>query len=165
LALSDNILAGVIAALISGPILAFFFFFFKEKVFGIPDITGKWYFEMTTVNSAYNPYKGMVLRYIAVIWREGNKISGTVEKVYENSSTGEREYVGDKRSRGHADGYYELNYLSKDKIYIHIKEQGSGRESTNYFELIRENNSSLTGAFNSFTANQDGLSTWQREPF
>ncbi|WP_220348126.1 hypothetical protein [Thalassotalea euphylliae] len=161
----DNIVAGVIATLISGPILALFFFFLRERIFGIPDITGKWHFEMTTVNSDYNPYKGMILRYIVVIWREGSKLSGTVEKVYENSSTGEREYVGDKRSRGDLNGYYELNYLSKDKLYIHIKEQGSGRESTNYFELIRMNNDSLKGAFNSFVANQDGLSEWQRHPF
>ena len=162
----DNIIAGVIATLISGPILALFFFLFKEKVFGIPDLTGKWHFEMTTVNSDYNPYKGMVLRYIAIILKEGNKISGTVEKVYENSSTGEREYVGDKRSRGQLDGYYELNYFSKDKIHLHVKEQGcSGRESTNYFELIRSNEHSLIGAFNSFVANQDGLSKWQREQF
>lgn len=163
--LSENIIAGIIAALISSPILALFFFLLKNKFFGIPDITGKWYFEMSTVNSDYNPYKGMVLRYIAVICIEDKKLSGTVEKVYENSSTGEREYVGDKRSRGHIDGYYELNYLSKDKICIHVNEQGSGREFTNYFELVRVNNSSFTGAFHSFVANQDGLSTWQREQF
>lgn len=155
----------MIASLISGPILALLFFLLKEKCFGIPDITGKWYFEMKTVNSEYNPYKGMTLRYIAVIWREGNKISGTVEKIYENSSTGEREYVGVNRSRGHLDGYYELNYFTKDKIYIHIEEQGKGRESTNYFELIRINESSFSGAFNSFVANQDGLSEWKRDQF
>lgn len=163
--LIDSIIAGVIATLISGPLLALFFFWLKEKKFEIPDITGKWNFEMTTINSDYKPYEGMILRYIAIIWREGNKISGTVEKVYENSSTGEREYVGENRSRGYLDGYYELNYLSKDKIYLHIKEQGNGRESTNYFELIRDDETSLIGAFNSFVANQDGLSRWQREKF
>ena len=42
---------------------------------------------MVTVNTAYNPYKGMVLRYVVIIWKEGNSLKVSAEKIYENSST------------------------------------------------------------------------------
>lgn len=163
--LYGNIAINVITTVASGLLLALILFFVKERWFGIPNITGKWYFEKTTLISSYTDYEGMILRYVAVIWREGGKLSGTVEKIYENSVTGEREYVGDKRSRGRLEGYYEVRYFSKDKIYIHIEEKGHGRESTSYFELEETENGGFIGFFNSFVANQEGQSTWQRKPF
>lgn len=161
----DNIIAGIISTVIGGAVLAVFFFFAREHFFGIADITGKWYFEMKTVNTAYNPYKGMILRYVAIIWREGNSISGSVEKVYENSSTGEREYIGENRSRGYIKGAFEKNYFKKDRIFIHVNEKGKGRESTNCFELVVKNKKKLSGNFHSFVADQDGSSKWQRSSF
>ncbi|MCK2184101.1 hypothetical protein [Halomonas getboli] len=160
-----NFLCSVLATVIGGGILTFLFFWLREMVFPLPNVTGRWYFEIHTVNSAYNPYKGMVLRYVAMLWREGNRIEGTVEKVYENSSTGEREYEGENRTRGLVVGYIEKKFFSKDRIVLHVVENGHGRESTNFYELKFSSKEGMTGCFNSMVAKQDGSVKWQRGEF
>tara|TARA_Y100001973_G_scaffold14330_1_gene20511 strand:+ start:260 stop:754 length:495 start_codon:yes stop_codon:yes gene_type:complete len=160
----ESFFVGTASTIVGGIVLAVFFFWVREKCFGVADVTGKWHFKMITEKTAYNPYKGMELRYICVVWREANHLYGSVEKVYEKSSTGEREYVGKNRSRGKLTGAYEKNYFSKDRLHIHVSEQGTGRESTNYFTLTVKKQL-LGGKFCSFVADQEGTSSWQREPF
>lgn len=157
--------ADVIATLAGGVVLTFFFFLARERFFPVPEITGRWYLEMVTANTAYNPYKNMVLRYVVIIWKEGNSLKGSAEKIYENSSTGEREFDGKNRTRSVIEGYIEKNYLGKDRIYLHSVENGHGRESTNFYDLIVKSESEMIGAFNSMVANQDGTVVCQREPF
>ncbi|WP_280570946.1 hypothetical protein [Chromohalobacter sp. 296-RDG] len=130
-----NFLYSVLATVAGGGILTLLFFWLREVMFFLPNITGRWHFEMTTVNSSYNPYKGMVLRYVAMLWREGSRIEGTVEKVYENSSTREGGYEGKNRTRGLVVGYIEKKYFSKDRIVLHVTENGHGRELTNFYDL------------------------------
>ncbi|MCL1077106.1 hypothetical protein D5R81_07690 [Parashewanella spongiae] len=163
------------SAIAAGFSLTLLFFLIREKVYGKTDISGKWHFNMTTEKTAYNPYKNMELRYIAILWLEGNEIHGTVEKVHEFSSTTNeagRSYVGENRSRGVVTGVYEKKYFGKDKIHIHISEQGKGRESTNFFTLrfskcinFRVEEIKLSGTFSSFVADQEGSSSWQRKCF
>lgn len=157
--------ADVLATLLGGVVLTFLFFIARERLFPISEVTGKWYLETVTINTAYNPYKQMVLRYVLIIWREGNVLKGSAEKIYEKSSTGEREYEGQNRTRSKVDGYLEKNYLSKDKIYLHSIENGHGRESTNFYDLSVESKSKMVGIFCSMVANQDGTVRCQREPF
>jgi hypothetical protein len=152
----DNFWTDIITTLVGGSALTFLFFFAREKLFPIPDVTGKWYLEMKTNNTAYNPYQDMVLRYVLMIWREGNIIKGSAEKIYENSSSGEREYAGKDRTRASIEGYIEKNYLGRDRIYIHAIENGHGRESTNIYNLLLNPNGKMVGRFNSMVANQDG---------
>lgn len=128
-------------------------------------ITGRWHFEQVTKKSAYTPYTGMVLRYVAMLYLEGNRIQGSAEKIYENSSTGEREFVGEKRTRATVSGYVEKNYFGKDKIYLHIIENGHGRESTHFYEMTVNSADMLFGSFSSMVADQDGSVKWQRNPF
>jgi len=161
----DSFWADLLATLIGGAGLTFLFFVAKEKLFPLPDITGRWYLEITTINTAYNPYKDMTLRYVIMIWREGNVLKGSAEKIYENSSTGEREYVGENRTRATVEGYIDKNYLSKDRVYLHSLENGHGRESTNFYDLLVKSDSEMTGAFNSMVANQAGTARCQREEF
>jgi len=157
--------ADIIATLVGGIVLTFLFFWAREKLFPIPEITGRWYLEMVTVNTAYNPYKNMILRYVVIIWKEGNTLKGSAEKIYEISSTGEREYNGKDRTRSEMEGYIEKNYLGKDRVYLHAVENGHGRESTNFYDLLVKSDSEMIGAFNSMVANQDGTVKCQREPF
>ena len=161
----DSFWADIIATLIGGICLTLLFFVAREKLFPVPEITGRWYMEMVTVNTAYNPFTGMVLRYVIMIWREGNVLKGSAEKIYEDSSTGKREFVGKNRTRATIEGYIEKKYLGKDKVYLHSVENGHGRESTNFFDLLVKSESEMIGAFNSMVANQDGTVTCQREPF
>ena len=100
-----------------------------------------------------------------MIWREGNNIKGSAEKIYENSSTGEREFVGKNRTRATLEGYIEKNYFGKDRIFLHSVENGHGRESTNFYDLLITSNSNMIGAFSSMVANQDGTVTCKRESF
>jgi len=161
----DSFWANILATIVGGISLTFLFFYAREKLFPIPDITGKWHLEMVTVNTDYNPYSDMVLRYVIMIWREGNNIKGSAEKIYENSSTGEREFVGKNRTRATLEGYIEKNYLGKDRIFLHSVENGHGRESTHFYDLLITSNSNMIGAFNSMVANQNGTVTCKRESF
>lgn len=161
----ESFLSDLLATLLGGVILAILFFWFREKIFPLPEVTGRWYFEMHTTNTAYDPYKDMVLRYIAMLWCEGHRIEGTAEKIYENSSTGEREYVGKHRTRSRVEGYIEKNYLGKDRLFLHLVEDGHGRESTNFFELEVGAKGTMSGSFSSMVANQDGAVVWQRKQF
>ena len=117
------------------------------------------------MKTAYNPYQGMVLRYVAMLWREGIGIKGTIEKVYEDSQTGKRAYVGTKRTRGTIEGYIDKRYFSKDRIYLHIVEKGHGRESTHFHDLLVKSSGRMTGTFSAMVASSEGEATWQREQF
>ncbi len=159
------LVTSILATVIGGALLTILFFLIKEKIFPLPNITGKWHLEMKTTNTAYNPYRGMILRYIAILWREGNKIQGTVEKIYENSTAGEIEFIGDKRTRGTVTGYLEKNYFKKDKILLHIIEKGRSRESTHFHDMEMASKTIMKGRFNSMVADQDGEVKWQRDVF
>jgi hypothetical protein len=161
----NSFLSDTIATILGGAILTFLYFLAKEKLFPIPQVAGRWHFETKTVQTAYNPFEGMVLRYVAMIWQEGPVIRGTVEKIYEKSSTGEREYVGTNRTRAAFEGYIEKFYLSKDRIRIHMVEDGFGRESTVLLDLLTDNSSKMSGSFQAMAADQSGIVRWQREPF
>jgi hypothetical protein len=161
----DSFLSDVIATVLGGAVLTFLFFLAKEKLFPLPEIAGRWYFETRTAETAYQPFVGMVLDYVAMIWQEGPIIRGTVEKIYEKSSTGEREYIGTNRTRGALEGHIAKFYLSKDRIRIHLVEDGFGRESTVLFDLTSDNASTMSGSFQSMAADQTGIVTWQRNPF
>ena len=153
------------ATVIGGGILAFLFFWLREKVSPLPVVTGRWYFEMHTVKTAYRPFEGMRLRYVAMLLREGNRIAGTVEKIYENVSGGERWYEGKNRTRGIVEGFIEKRYFSKDRVTLHVVEAGHERESTNFHDLVVESNEQMRGRFTSTVADQDGGATWQRREF
>ncbi|WP_129125136.1 hypothetical protein [Geomonas oryzae] len=161
----NSFCSDTLATMIGGIFLTLLFFWLREKIFPLPKVTGRWHFEICTVHTAYKPYENMVLRYVAMLWREGNRIEGTVEKIYENSSTGERDFVGKNRTRGEATGYIEKNYFAKDRIFLHIVENGHGRESTNFYELILDSNEEMSGTFSSMVANQDGSAKWRRKEF
>lgn len=161
----DSFWVNILSTLISGVVLAVLFFWFREKIVPLPKITGRWYLEMHTVSTTYNPFQNMILRYVVMLWREGNRVEGTVEKFYENSSNGEREFVGTDRTRGKVEGYIEKNYFGKDKLFLHVIENGHGRESTHFYELVADSMTEMNGNFSSMVANQSGTVKWQRAEF
>ena len=161
----DSFLSDSIATVVGGAILTFLFFLAKEKVFPLPRVARRWYFETRTVETAYKPFEGMVLRYVGMLWQDGPVVRGTVEKIHEKSSTGERDYIGKNRIRGTLEGYIEKFYLSKDRIRIHLVEEGFGRESTALFDLVSDAASTMSGSFQSMAADQSGTVKWQRSSF
>lgn len=157
--------ADIIATIAGGVILAVLFFFAKEKLFPLPKLDGRWYLEQTTQTSKFTPYSGMILRYVVMLWREGNRVEGTAEKIYENSSTGERTFSGENRTRATVNGYIEKKYFEKDRIYLHVVEDGHGRESTTFYEIAAGKVDAFQGNFSSMVADQTGTVKWQCKPF
>ena len=158
-----NFVIGVASTVAGGGILALLFFFLREKCFSLPTMAGCWEVEMRTAKTDYRPYQNMVLRYVAMLWRDGSRIRGTVEKIYENSSTGERNYTGKDRTRGEIEGYIDKRYFSKDRICIHIVEEGKRREFTHLHELKMEKPGRMAGTFCSMAADSQGEATWRKE--
>jgi len=161
----SSFISDLLATVIGGLVLALLFFLAKERIFPLPNVTGRWYFQLQTEHTIYNPYAGMVLEYVAMLWLEGNIVRGTVEKTEENSSTGKRSFVGKNRTRGIVRGYLQKNYLKYDRLYLHVVEEGHGRESTNLYDIIVGPHGIMTGSFQSMVADQTGAVTWQRSPF
>ena len=145
--------------------LAVLFFIAKERCFPLPSVAGRWRVQMRTDKTVYAPYEGMVLQYTAMLWREGAKIKGTVEKIHENSSTGKRDYTGKNRTRGKIEGHIDKRYLSRDRISLHIVEDGHERQSTQFHDLEVKKSGLMTGTFSSMVADSEGEVTWQQEPF
>jgi hypothetical protein len=154
----------LLSDLIVGILLVFIFFLYKEKVSPIIDISGVWYSRTNTLKTVNNPFRNMILGYKIFVLQEGQKLEGTIEKIYENSTTGEREYIGNKRTRAYFKGYVERNFLGKNKIQIHVIEKGIERESTIYYVLYNECNN-LKGEFFSTAGDSEGTTIWQRTPF
>tara|TARA_R110001583_G_scaffold147070_1_gene299037 strand:- start:983 stop:1477 length:495 start_codon:yes stop_codon:yes gene_type:complete len=161
----ETLVTSTAATVLGGLLLALFVFLIREKLCPIPNINGRWYFQKKTLKTAYNPYRNMVLRYEVMLWREGTSVHGTTEKFYEDAKTGTREYIGKNRTRGKVEGFIQKNYLGKDRVFLHISENGHGRESTNFHELESQSKTKMVGQFSSMVAKQSGKVTWQRTPF
>lgn len=159
----NSFLSDVTATILGGAFLTFLFFLLREKVFSFMDLNGSWVYEQKTITSDFNPYKDMVLRYLVLLARDGNRIYGSAEKVYERTSDGnEKEYVGEHRSRAEITGHIEKRYFSKDVISIHIVENGEFRISSTYQALECLTINQLQGRFASTISNQVGTVTWSR---
>ena len=153
------------STIVGGVILAVLFFLAREKVFPLPIVTGRWYVELSFRNSSYKPFQGIIVRYVAMLWREGNRVSGTAEKVYEHSYAGEHNYIGAKRTRSVIDGHIEKNVFSRDRVSLHIIEDGHTRESTHFHDLVVHRDGRLMGTFFSMAADSEGVVAWQRDLF
>ena len=158
-------LCSIVSTVFGGLILAVLFFLARERIFPLPPVAGRWHVEMRFQRSSYRPYDGMVLRYVAMLWREGSNVKGTAEKVYEDSSTGKREYVGKHRTRAEIEGYADKRIFSRDGVSLHIVEQGPDRESTHFHDLKVHRGGRMTGRFSAMAADSEGEVTWQRQPF
>ena len=151
-----------LATLFGGLLLTLIFFVLREKVFPIPEISGRWFVNQKTVSSSYKTYEGMSLCYVAMLWREGSVIHGTAEKVSERSKNGIINYVGKHRTRAVVSGCVEKRYLGRDRIFLHMVEDGHGRESTHFYDITPRGKGLMFGRFSSMVADQDGSAEWSR---
>ena len=159
---ATSVLMNVVQSLVSGIILAFLFFVAREICFPLPSVAGRWTVEMHTTQTAYRPYEGMVVRYVAILWREGTTVKGTIEKTFEATSTDTATYIGADRTEGEIEGYIHKLYLSKDRIVLTIIEEGAVRESTHFHDLTVERADSMTGRFIATAADSEGEVIWRR---
>ena len=124
-------LLNILSTVLGGLLLAFLFFLAREKCFPLPDLSGKWNFRSSTSKTKYKPFENMELGFIAMLWCEGPRIKGTVEKVFENSSAGNIKYVGENRTRSQVEGYIENGTFRKTKSrFILPKKVNSASQPT-----------------------------------
>src|SRR5258708_19858555 len=90
----NSFLSDAIATILGGAVLTFLFFLAKEKLFPLPRVAGRWYFETQTLETAYRPFAGMVLAYSAIFCQRGPSVPGPSEKSNKNPPTGESTYFG-----------------------------------------------------------------------
>ena len=131
-----NFLVQVLSTVIGGLLFTYIFFLIRDNWFGFPRLCGKWEYIIKTTETAYRKYQGMELKYNVALFRDGNKLYGTAEKLEERVNNEFREFIAHERSRGEVTGVYQRNFFKKyDLMNIHIKEQDS-RESTYFCSLI-----------------------------
>ena len=159
------LLVGTLSTIFGGLILAFLFFLAREKIYPLPSVTGRWYVELRFRSTSIERFEGMILRYDAMLWREGNSIKGTAEQVYADAKTGVRKHVGTQRTRSVVEGHADRNIFSTNRVALHIVEDGPEREFTHFHSLIVRGKDRMTGNFSSTAADAEGNVTWQRTPF
>lgn len=159
-----------LANFFAGLLLAVLFFFLKEKLFKIPDLNGVIYLRQVTEKTGFNPYKSMELQYILSLRMENNKIYGSAEKIYEDSSVGTGKehiihYEGKNRTICKIEGVIQKRYFSWYDIFIfHSYEENENRKSTTYYSIKIERKRKMygnlvfkQGFFKSTIANQEGI--------
>ena len=159
---ATRLLGSVGQSVLSGVVLAILFFVSREIWFPLPDVAGRWTVETHTTKTDYVPYQDMTVTYVAILWREGANVKGTIEKVSEVTQTGTTTYTGDQRTRGVIEGHIDKLYLSGDRIALHVIEEGSTRQSSSFHALAIEEEDQLTGTFVSTAADSEGTVVWRR---
>lgn len=153
------------ATVFGGVVLTVIFFFVKEQIFSLPAVNGVWECQQTTLESAYNPFKGMTVCYRIVLLQDKEKIVGTGEKDRDSGSTGDHAYGGAHRIPIEISGRIEKSFTRSDLIQIHWSEDGTDRKSTTFHELQISGSKSkgaLFGKFNSTAGKCSGTARWTR---
>ena len=66
----------------------------------------------------------MHLKYEAMIWQAGSAVNGSTEKVFEHNSVEAFEFDNVKRTHGKLEGYIDRFYLRRNRVILHLTEQG-----------------------------------------
>jgi hypothetical protein len=131
----DSFFSDLCSGILSGVALAVLFFLFREWWHPLRSISGRWYLETHVISSTYSAYVDMHLKYEAMIWQAGPAVSGSAEKIFEHNSKEAFEYDNSKRVPGDLEGYVDRFFLRKNRIVLHLNEDGRVRSSSCIFEL------------------------------
>jgi hypothetical protein len=156
------IVIGVLATVIGGLLLALIFFLLSDFIFRLPALSGPWSFESETRSTTYNPYKGLKLTYLVLVWQEGHAIYGSGEKVRENVDGAIRTYTGAQRSSIEIRGYLTKRYFGKSEVVLHFHEDGEKRHSSTMQALKILDSTTMEGTYVSTVANSSGAVRWLR---
>ena len=160
-----SLVAALMATFIAAPII----FLIKENKNRGSDFSGVFWMKSTTLETSYNPYRGLQVFHTLVIYSDGYSVGGTSEKTGEISSVEPKEYVGKDRRRGTVTGRIERNYTRQSFLHLHIVENGERRDSTLYIKVpiksINKRRLQLGGEFYSTAANSTGNIVWKRNSF
>jgi hypothetical protein len=119
-------LANALGTIIGGIFLTVFYFALAQKILRPPRLSGTWILESTILQTRYNPFRGMVLRYKVLLLQSGPDLRGTAEKVYESSDK-VREFTGVNRTTATLEGTIRKAYVGRTTIFFHVAEEGEQR--------------------------------------
>jgi hypothetical protein len=145
-----------------GILLGLVFFLLREFVFPLPAISGCWTFETETQVTSYDPFKGMMLTFLVMMWQEGPTVFGSGEKVKESKEGVTRTYTGQDRTRIEIRGYITKRYGRRSTMVLHFHEAGEKRRSSSIQTLRVSNERTLEGQYASTAANSSGKVRWMR---
>lgn len=155
-----------LAGTVSGGIaLSLMFFWLKEWLFSLPQVSGIWEAQLITANSSYTPYSGMSLWYRITLIQNGSVITGVGELDREHSAKGTRTYENSGRRPIEITGTIEKRISRPDVIHIMWSEQGEKRKFSNVLLLNISGSKSrggLCGRYSSTAASSKGHSSWKR---
>jgi hypothetical protein len=158
----DSFFSDVCSGLLSGAALAALFFLFREWWHPLPSITGRWYLETHTTSSTYSQFADLRLKYEAMIWQAGPAVSGSMEKIFEHNSKEAFQFDNAKRTHATVEGYIDRFYLRKNRIILHLIEEGRVRDSSCIFVLVLKKGE-LVGTFHSTAADSSGTAVWSQQ--
>lgn len=129
----------------------------------IPDISGVWTITIRCSESAYNPYLGMTMTYIAMISQHGNSVQGIAEKVADQKH-GEtiNEFVGKGRKTSTIKGGLKGNIFQKKSFNLIFNENGDRRNYASIHSISKKHAECYKGKFSSTAANTSGTTTWTK---
>lgn len=157
-----DISINMIGSILGGLFLAILFFMSSDFLFKPPDLNGRWVMATTSNQTMHDAYSGLTVFYEVILHQDGNRLSGTAEKVGENNKGVPLVYDYDKRVRVDIAGAIDRNYLARDNVNIHWTEHGRRRDSTAFFKITRFDDSYMIGNCASTVAHSYGLSEWVR---
>lgn len=165
----SNLLSGVLATVIGGVILSLAFFWWSDNMHQVPDLNGRWRFELTTSDTAYSKYEGLRVYYEALLRQEGLLVRGSGEIVFEDfecePDEPSRSYAGAERRVVEIKGYIENNFWKRDSLVLHYWEEGGQRRSSTVHRLERFDDNHMAGRFASTAAKASGCAVWDRLAF
>jgi len=117
--------------------VALILFSIKEFLNPARSINGDFFIYSKTIQTAYNPFMGLLVERKIIIYSDGKSIKGSSEKTREKKLEEESyEYKPQARVRGVLDGFVERRYIRSSKLHLHLVEDNKlSRESTSYITI------------------------------
>jgi hypothetical protein len=154
------------AGTVSGGIaLSTLYFWLKEWLFSLPQISGMWEAKLTTVKTDHRPFEGLQLWYRICLIQNGAEFTGVGELDREDSS--QKILVHQKSGRRLVEihGMIEKRYTKPDLIHVMWSENGERRKFSNVHILNvsgSKTSGGLWGKYSSTAASSTGCSEWSR---
>ena len=162
---NNELILSIIGTVLGGLLLSLIYFILYEFFYRIPDLSGKWEFEETTIITSYNPYKNMKVKYLIILWNEGQNIFGSGERISEINQNESFKYKPENRININIQGHIRKRYFWNDEIIIHYFEEGRKRKSSTIHKLELKSKSNIKGTFFKTAANASGNSTWDKKEY
>lgn len=148
-----DILFGSIIA----PIIVIVLVYLWNHFFRGVDLNGEWIAIIKVRESSYHTYVKLTAEFRFHLLRDGNKITGTGEKISNSNHDGpDTVYEHAKRPTVKIDGIYKNRIFAKHQLILNIVENGAKRESRTTYHLLLTSKNFFSGDFESTAANSRG---------